>query len=649
MLLRDKFPRQKDIFLLNDVPVQVELQSEEKFSSASNISLLQSFRTGHTNIVNTLPRPNFTGISLQNIHYSYLDYGCYGKVDGIEKNYDFVQEIFRRKDLLPVEGEEFLTSRTDLSAKFFKFSAQDIYISERLWLEYHALLEEIRLVKPKLIIVTGKWGLFFLTELPKLGETMGHGADRKPLGGLQKYRASVLRACDRFGFENHILVPIWHTVHIITMSDKAPIIELDLQRISDIYDKIGKYGLSYYEEVPTISVVPTTLSGALAAIEEIKDELDQGEKILSCDIEVFFLRTVDCLGLALSPIKGYCFPFATIDNPNFWTLEEETEIMAGLFEILTHPNALHLGQNYAFDCQFFYTVWGLHIFPRHDTLVLHHILYDFLPKDLAFLASLYCEFYTYWKDEIEPKPGEPEKRWLYNVKDVTKTLEIFEIIYYQLLLKDSNPKLPELYEFQIMKLQKELIKTMNRGVKVDIEQKKELFKFFSTLLEKMEEEITEILGFPFNSNSVPQKKKLFKDFFNMTLKTKRRKGAETTETCDAVAMLEYIEEYPLFAPFLGLLMEQSALKVFVKTFLGMELDEDSRMRTQYKIAGTHTGRLGSTKNIYGKGGNLMNLPVKGKFPLFYALELLQTEVNLDDLDDSAEYILSTVEGTDDEL
>ena len=58
----------------------------------------------------------------------------------------------------------------------------------------------------------------------------------------------------------------------------------------------------------------------------------------------------------------------------------------------------------------------------------------------------------------------------------------------------------------------------------------------------------------------------------------------------------------------------------------MQLDDDGRARTQYRIAGTKTGRLASTKNVRGKGGNFQNIPEKGKFDLRYAVEVLDDDV-----------------------
>jgi len=90
-------------------------------------------------------------------------------------------------------------------------------------------------------------------------------------------------------------------------------------------------------------------------------------------------------------------------------------------------------------------------------------------------------------------------------------------------------------------------------------------------------------------------------------------------------MLAYMDEYALLKPFLGALLEFSALSKFTSTFLGMKLDSDDRARTQYKITGTAFGRLSSVKNVWGGGGNFQNLPEKGKVPIFLLSQLLELD------------------------
>jgi DNA polymerase I-like protein with 3'-5' exonuclease and polymerase domains len=303
---------------------------------------------------------------------------------------------------------------------------------------------------------------------------------------------------------------------------------------------------------------------------------------------------------------------------------------------MEHPNAMHVGQNYNYESQFYAKMWCMKINAEWDTMLIHHILFNYLPKDLAFLASCYCEHYTYWKGERLGSEDHPETRWEYNIKDICYTLEVFYIILD--MLEAEGGKLYELAKFQQKRIAPIALKTMSRGVNVNKEEKDRLYNFFSSLMGDMVDKVNTILGLEFNQNSTPQKKKLFTEFFGMELKTKKGGG----ETCDAKAMLAYIYEYPLYRPFLTLLLEYASLKVFTNNFLGMKLDEDGRARTSYDISGTSTGRWASRKNVWGNGGNFQNIPSKGKIKLKYAVEVME---ELEESDESSIYDELEVEGS----
>lgn len=641
MLIRALFPKHKDIMLINDVPVKGELAPRtkedtygDKFSAISNLGMLTAFRKGALDVYSK--QTELPGITQKDIFTTYLDYSYYGE-DEVEKNFDFCKEFRKRKELDPVENEVYLK---DIEGNlFYKLEHQkDVYIASRLWEQLQALLEEIRIVQPKFIITTGKWGLFFLTGCSTLTSNQGKPGEPKPLGALSKFRSSILPIHETFGtFHEHVLIPIYHTINAMTMPDKAYIMDLDIQKVCWMYQQSKSLGIGYYIRPDKEYIIGNTKEKALSYLNELLNKFKLAPTLVSIDIETFFMSTIDCIGFAYESNRGCCIPFASKDKASLWSIEDEVEVVTKIREVLTHPNCLHVGQNYQYDCQYFYKLWNIDVRPTHDTMVLHHLLHNKLPKDLAFLASLYCEVYSYWKGERDGTKENPETRWIYNAKDCCYTLEVLEVLL-DILESTDDKELKELYSFQIDDLHPELVTTMNRGVRVNKDMKDSLHSFFKAMLDQVPDKINELLGFNFNANSTQQKKKLFKDFFGLTLKTNKKKGVGEVETCDAKAMLAYMEEEPLLKPFLGVLLEFSALGKFTTTFLGMKLDNDDKARTQYRITGTAFGRLASTKNVWGNGGNLQNLPEKGKLPIHYLLNLVQGSSTDDSAEDSLEFI-----------
>jgi len=635
-LQRPKFLRQKDVFLINDVPVKKELLDGEKFSCASNLNLLTSIRTGRVNTFNSTGISNHEGIIATKIFPTYVDYSYYGEPD-VAANFDFKTEIKKKKELkelrlrtelddlsapiyLVEKDVDTLTTKSIPKHTYYKLEHQkDCYISYRLKEQLDSLLHELREVQPKLAIITGKWGLFFLTGKVSLTQTMGNYKDKKPLGGLTTYRSSIMSIHPCFNIPDVVVLPIYHTVHLMAMPDKIPIMELDLQKIGYMYHTILEKGIDYFKVSEKVFTAEPDKEKILAYLKSLFARVKEQPTLVSCDIETMFRSIIDCIGVTDSVEHGLCIPFAKVGNPNIFSLEDETEIMEQLFLLITHKNCLHVGQHYNYDTSFYNKLWCLDIHAKYDSMIMHHILYNYLPKDLAFLSSMYCDNYTYWKGEVDATKETPEIRWRYNAKDITYTLEVVNVL--RELMANEDQELQDLYTFQQEELSPVLDSMMWRGVKINVPRKKELYTFFSKMLEEIKVTINDCIGEDFNINSTKQKQKIFKDLLNIEL-VKKRGGAET---CDAAAMLVYLENYPLYRPFLQLLLEFSSLKIFTNNFLGMKLDEDDRARCQYKIAGTTTGRLASVKNVWGNGTNLMNIPSKGKMDLTQSLSLADSE------------------------
>lgn len=151
---------------------------------------------------------------------------------------------------------------------------------------------------------------------------------------------------------------------------------------------------------------------------------------ISCDIETI-ARHIACVGFAWSAYDAICIPLIAADGSSFYTLEEELELVWLMRTVLTNPNINLIGQNFCYDTQHFVRSWGFRARIGFDTMLAQHVCFPGIPKDLGFLASMYCKDYTYWKDELtdyNKMPDDVNKFWTYNCKDCCNTWEIAQVL-----------------------------------------------------------------------------------------------------------------------------------------------------------------------------------------------------------------------------
>lgn len=203
-------------------------------------------------------------------------------------------------------------------------------------------------------------------------------------------------------------------------------------------------------------------------------------------------------------------------------------------------------------------------------------------------------------DEVNPfSIPRHEKDWVYNGIDATITAEVLDVL---------KPELDNIsastYAFS-KALQGPCMEMGLRGVKVDQARKAQvidqLHESLDILEERLERMVVEGVGlFGFNWRSPQDCKTLFYD--RLGIPEVKFKGKITTNR----AALEKIENYFVASQ---ICKHMFALRDIAKKigFLKTGVDSDGRIRTQYNIAGTDTGRFSSSSNIFGSGTNLQNV------------------------------------------
>ena len=439
------------------------------------------------------------------------------------------------------------------------------------------LQREIELVNPKLIIAVGNLALLATT-----GEW-----------GIGSWRGSTLARGTR------LVVPTYHPAAVLREWSLRTYVLHDLRRAFEA--KANGVVVPNYRFVirPNFTTAATELTLLL-------DRLAEGPLLISCDIETR-AGHIACIGFAWSRLDAFCIPLMCVERPEgYWSAEEEFALWKLMRAVLMHPNARIVGQNFIYDTQYLWR-WGKCI-PRLalDTMLAYHVCFPGMDKDLATLSSLFCDYHVYWKDdgkEWSKGMGE-DQLWSYNCEDTVRTYEIAE------KLTDLVMSLGFVEQciFQ-HRMWHRALATMIRGVAINAQEKR---KLSLTLLEEAttrESWLTSILGHELNEGSSKQMQGFFYHDLKLPVQRNRKTG---NPSLDDESLGKLCLREPIIRPIVRVIRELRSLGVFRSTFVESRMGFDNRMRCSYNVGGTETFRFSSSKDAFGSGLNLQNVPKGGE-------------------------------------
>lgn len=201
-----------------------------------------------------------------------------------------------------------------------------------------------------------------------------------------------------------------------------------------------------------------------------------------------------------------------------------------------------------------------------------------------------------------------ESLWAYNCLDVAYTQECGEAEQAALV----SMGLVEVDKFQHA-LFPAVLKAMLRGVKIDKAERARFDVLLAKEMKAREGYFATALGHALNPRSSKQMQALFYDDLKLpTVWKKVKTPAGKAATLDDKALEILIVKEPLVRPLVRAIQEYRSLGVFLSTFVRAGLGEDGRMRCSYNICGTETYRFSSSKDAFGSGTNLQNIPKGGE-------------------------------------
>lgn len=208
-----------------------------------------------------------------------------------------------------------------------------------------------------------------------------------------------------------------------------------------------------------------------------------------------------------------------------------------------------------------------------------------------------------------------ESMWSYNSLDCVYTREVGEVSA-SAVLKSG---LREVEKFQHA-LFPAVLHAMVRGVKIDQNARFAMRDEIRREIATRSEVNKRVMGFDLNPRSPKQMQAFFYDDLGLPIHWKKNAAGGKSPTLDDAALESLRLKEPLIRPLVKRMQELRSLGVFKSTFLGDSIksagaerltDEDGRMRCSYNMCGTETFRLSSSKNAFGTGTNLQNIPKGG--------------------------------------
>lgn len=463
---------------------------------------------------------------------------------------------------------------------------RDRMVLSPVWEGMQQLAAEVALCQPNVIIALGNTAMWMLTGK----------------WGITSWRASLLECDLDTGLDYRPkVVPTYTPSMVMRQWEWRQIVVADLRRAKE-QAKTRELVRPAYK-----FLIRPTFEQATSVLAQLLAYAQQGPYKLSVDIETR-AGHIACIAVAWSGLEAICVPLMCLErSEGYWTEAEELALMWQLYQLLTHPNAVVVGQNFLYDAQYFHR--HLRYVPRlvRDTLIAQHSCFSNMPKALDFLSSMYNPDHLYWKDEgREWNASIPEDEyWTYNCKDAAITFDIDTV-------EQRNVDamcLRAVHDFQ-QSLFFPVLDTMLWGVRPETAKRTEFASLLVTEIQTRQEWLQQVLGYELNINSPKQLQDLFYNQLNFQPLLNRKTG---TVSCDEEALRKLSEREPLVRPVVRKILELRSLGVFLSTFINAPLDTDGRIRCSFNIGGTDTYRFSSSKNAFGTGLNLQNIPKGGDF------------------------------------
>lgn len=430
--------------------------------------------------------------------------------------------------------------------------------------EYKKILEnEIKEINPNVIVPLSELSFQFLTNLK----------------GIHKFRGSVLPSRGDISNRLYRIIPI---LGVNPYLNNEP----ELKTISEI--DFGKVARNQFNDGPIKEIGNCWIAKSATSLRTFIERHYSKSDFVVFDIETFG-NIPSCISFCFDGIESVCVPLIDYLIP----LDDRVLLLHEVAKLLAAP-IKKVNQNIKFDWK---KLEGAGFYVNNvggDTQVAAGTLYSEFPKNLGFLTSIYTEM-PYFKDEgkdFDPSSHTRERLYLYNAKDSLAAHQI----YTQQLGEMENYGVREVYDklIQVMPTYKWMEET---GILIDQSQRLRLVAKYENLLEIQKMKLNKLVGRVVNARSP----KVMGQLIFEELGFKKIRGVKGTDE-DSLEILAWMGHCASPRDGNEIIHTIVAIRKIYKVieYLETYIHPDGRMRCDYNITGTETGRTtaGKTTDYY---------------------------------------------------
>jgi uracil-DNA glycosylase len=484
----------------------------------------------------------------------------------------------------------------------------------------------IDMVKPSLIIALGNWPLWALTDEYKIkDETKKFRGGFKLPTGIDTQRGSMLYTRPDIASSRIPVLPTYHPAALFRTWKWRPTTVHDLKRVREYFS-----GQSPWEDHRDLRwlIKPSPVE-TKAWVDEFLGTPGP-ELLLTLDLETY-AGQIHVLG-ARSPYNNTCIcvPFMDVGafgRRNAYPLSYFVAIALQLRRLLTDPRVRLVGQNIIYDIQYLEHYFMYTPKVAWDTMIAQHILFAHGRKSLDYMASIYCKYYRYWKEDRKVSLANEDTLLTcrYNCLDLEYTHEVY-LCQKPLIANGWTRHMEEKIELLHI-----LFEMMVEGNPIDTVERRRQAKEMEIIIHDIESMLINMVP----PEIIPPVGKTAKPWWRSDtqltnivydgIKVKPVYHPDTgSRTLNKEALSILQERVPELQPFWGAIALKRSADTFKENFYDSRIDEDNRIRCEYNPAATVTGRLASSENVFGTGHNLTNVPrERNELTVFNAVEELQ--------------------------